>query len=92
MRNLNMQEYVDYVKKMQGSIFQILPLYETDNSYLDEYTKDLYNEIVNVLDTIETLPHGAWYPTTRSTLKTLVDEVLLKDNKKSVKKKTFYIT
>lgn len=92
MRQPNIQEYLDYLKTLQKSIFKILPLYEEENIHLQEYVTDLYREVDNVLDIVKPLPHGAWYFTTKSNLKILIYEVQLKDNKKSVKKKTLHIT
>lgn len=91
MRQINYKEYVDYLTTMQKSIFKILPLYEEHNAYLNEYVKDLYDEINNVLETIDCMPNGAWYCTSRATLKILRQEVCLKDNHKSIKKKVLHI-
>ena len=91
MRQVNYKEYTDYLTTLQKSIFKILPLYEEHNAYLKDYVSDLYREIDNVLETVETMPHGAWYFTTKSTLKILTEEVILKDNQKSVKKKVLHI-
>lgn len=91
MRTINYKEYTDYLMTMQKSIFKILPLYEENNVYLNEYVKDLYDEIDNVLETIESMPNGAWYFTSKSALKILINEVRLEDNHKSIKKKVLHI-
>lgn len=92
MRELHVQEYRDYLKVIQGSIHKILPLYEKKNQHLTEYISDLYDEVEHVLDIIDIMPNGAWYPTTLTGLRLLLKEVVKEDNKKRVKKKVMYLT
>lgn len=110
MRKIHIQEYKDYLKRIQGSIHKILPLYEdleklrvgnleleVSPEYiavkhnLNLYVNDLYVEVDNVLSTIEVMPHGAWYFTTKSGLKTLVKGTAKIDNHKNVRRLVFHL-
>lgn len=59
---------------------------------LVDYVSDLYDEIDNVLDTIQTMPHGAWYFSTKSGLNILVKETSRINNHKKVKRKVMFLT
>jgi len=108
MRKIHIQEYKDYLKKTQGSIHKILPLYEdlellfdpdnvspqykTAKSNLCTYVLSLYREVENVKETIDCMPNGAWYFSTRSGLKTLTEDIIVTDNHKTVKHLVFHLT
>lgn len=112
MRQLHIVEYKDYLKKMQGSIHKILPLYEDMEKHLVglnpgdtvpkqysmikenlvDYILDLYDEVKHVLNTIDIMPHGAWYFSTESGLSILAGEVVKSNNHKKVKKKVMHLT
>jgi len=92
MRNLHLQEYIDYLEVIQDSVFKILPLYEEKNIYLEDYVSDLYYEVMHVLDIIDIMPNGAWYPTTLTGLNFLLKTVNQENKHKIVRKKVLYMT
>lgn len=59
---------------------------------LVEYINDLYDEVKHVLNIIEVMPHGAWYPSTEAGLLILAKEVIKDNNHKKVKKKVMHLT
>jgi len=92
MRILHINEYRDYLKTIQGVIFQILPLYEDRNKFLVNYVSDTYSEVEHVLDIIDIMPNGAWYPSALSGLRILKKEVAKENNHYAVKKKVLHLT
>lgn len=92
MRVLHLKEYRDYLITLQKSIHKILPLYENNNAFLVEYVTDVRDEVKHVLDIIDVMPNGAWYPSTRAGLSTLIEETSKPDNHRKVKKKVMHLT
>lgn len=92
MRSFHIREYKDYLKQLQGTIFQILPLYEDKNVHLVAYVSDTYDEVKHVLNIIDIMPNGAWYPSTLSGLEILIKEVSKENNHQKVRKKVLHLT
>jgi len=92
MRELQIKEYKDYLEVIQDSIFKILPLYEEENNFLESYVSDLHYEVKHVLNIIDIMPNGAWYPTTLTGLEYLKEIVAQENRHKAVRKKVLYLT
>lgn len=76
--NVSLDDYYNYLKTLQKSIFKILPLYEEENLYLCDYIDRTIDKVIYVKEIIDPLPHGGWYADTLSNLRQL--EALSKHN------------
>jgi len=85
--NISFQDYIDYLTHIRKLIFKILPLYEEGNEYLEEYIEDVIEDVVTVKPIINDFPYDEWYIQTLNNLKSLKQQVLLKNNHKKVKKR-----
>lgn len=86
---VSLKDYYDYLKTLQKSIFKILPLYEEDNDYLNEYVNRTLDKVIHVKEIIEPLPYGDWYVDVLCNLKILEELSKSDNNHKKIKQVTF---
>ena len=73
------KDYQDYLDKLKGRIFKILPMYETKIKTLPSYVSALTFEIEGVKKVTDEYD-GAWLVQTKGILKNLEEEVLKEEN------------
>ena len=89
---VSINDYIDYLKILQKSIFKILPLYEEDNKYLTDYIEGTIDKVIYVKEIIEPLPNGNWYVETLGNLKKLRNLAETEGQHKKIKKTMFEST
>lgn len=89
---VSINDYIDYLKILQKSIFKILPLYEENNKYLTDYIEGTIDKVIYVKEIIEPLPNGSWYIEILSNLKKLRVLVEIECQHKKIKKTIFEST
>lgn len=80
------KDYQDYLDKLKGRIFKILPMYEANIKTLHSYVTALSFEVDGVKKVTEGYD-GAWLVQTKGILKKLEEEVLKEDNVDLVRSK-----
>lgn len=89
---VSINDYIDYLKILQKSIFKILPLYEENNKYLTDYIEGTIDKVIYVKEIIESLPNGNWYVETLGNLRKLRDLAEIEGQHKKIKKTMFEST
>lgn len=89
---VSINDYMDYLKILQKSIFKILPLYEESNKYIADYIEDTIDKVIYVKEIIEPLSNGSWYIEILSNLKKLRILVEVEGQHKKIRKTIFEST
>lgn len=69
MKEFTPEEYSDFLERITGSVYKILPLYENENPYLAEYIESLRDfDITGSHEYIQSYNYEIWYLKTLTTL------------------------
>ena len=80
------KDYLEYIEKLKGRIFKILPMYEKNVSTLQSYIASLVFELDGVKE-ITSNYDGAWLVQTKGILTKLVGETRKENNVNLVRSK-----
>lgn len=91
---LNKKEYEQYLTQLIDSIFQILPLFEEENPYLEEYIDSLLEFEIKGAVALQEVKKEKWYPIVITTLTSIHHKIKTKEEikHKQMRREIFKMT